>query len=108
MSYGLRALSYHHPSIQVLRCPGRAKKPDHAGGVLMSWPTFQWPRRRKASLVSPAQAFNLDALELQTAKEILAEIFRARPEDIEDMIQRRLGERSRREEHEWPAAFLLE
>jgi hypothetical protein len=37
---------------------------------------------------------NLQVLELQTAKEILAEIFRARPEDIEDMIQRRLEGRS--------------
>jgi hypothetical protein len=33
-------------------------------------------------------------LELQTAKEILAEIFRARPADVEEMIKRRLEERS--------------
>ena len=48
------------------------------------------------------------SIELQTAKEILAEIFRARPEDVEDMIQRRLEEKSRCEEHEWPAAFWSE
>ena len=80
----------------------------HAGGILMSWPSLQWPRRRKARLVSPAQSANLKVLELQTAKEILAEIFRARPEDVEDMIQRRLEERIWREEHEWPATFLPE
>jgi len=74
----------------------------------VSWPEFQWPRRSRARVVSPGQTLNLDALELQTAKEILAEIFRARPEDVEDMIQRRLVERSRLEEHQWPAAFSLE
>jgi hypothetical protein len=74
----------------------------------MSWSSLQLPRRRRAKLVSPEQNVNLDVLELQTAKEILAEIFRARPEDVEDMIQRRLKERSRLEEHRWPAAFSLE
>jgi hypothetical protein len=69
----------------------------------MSWPSLQWPRRRKARLVLSGQPFNIEAMELQTAKEILAEIFRARPEDIEDMIQRRLEERTWREEREWPA-----
>ena len=37
-------------------------------------------------------------LELQTAKQILEEIFHARPSDVEDMIQRRLEEKSWREE----------
>jgi hypothetical protein len=44
---------------------------------------------------------------LQTSKEILAEIFRAQPEDIENMIKRRLAEEVWCEEHEWPAAFSL-
>ena len=74
----------------------------------MNWPSLQWPRRREAKLVSPARSTNLNVLELQTAKEILAEILRARPEDIEDMIQRRLAEKSWREEHEWPVTFLPE
>jgi hypothetical protein len=73
----------------------------------MSWLSLQWPRRPQAGLVSPALSTNLQVLELQTAKEILAEIFRARPEDIEDMIKRRLVERTWREEHEWPATFSL-
>ena len=74
----------------------------------MSWPEFQWPRRSRVRVVSPWHCLNPDALELQTAKEILAEIFRVRPEDVEDMIQRRLEERSRLEEHQWPAVFSLE
>ena len=37
-------------------------------------------------------------LELETAKQILAEVFHARPSDVEDMIMRRLEERSRLEE----------
>ena len=51
--------------------------------------------------------------ELQAAKEILAEIFHARPEDIEDMIQSRLEERSWAVEQTpasdglWPVAFSL-
>lgn len=73
----------------------------------MSWPSLQWPRRRKARLTSPVRVANDRAMQLQTAKEILAEIFRARPEDVEDMIQRRLEEKSRREEQEWPATFCL-
>ena len=36
------------------------------------------------------------AMELETAKEILAEVFHARPGEVEEMIQRRLEERS------WP------
>ncbi len=34
------------------------------------------------------------ALELESAKEILAEVFHVRPSVVEDMIQRRLEERS--------------
>jgi hypothetical protein len=73
----------------------------------VSWPSLQWPRRREARRFLLGQSANLKILELQTAKEILAEIFRARPEDIDDMIQRRLEERNWREEHEWPVTFSL-
>jgi len=73
----------------------------------MSWRSLQWPRRRKARLISPGRVGDDKATELQTAKEILAEIFRVRPEDVEDMIQRRLEERSRHEGREWPATFYL-
>jgi hypothetical protein len=47
-------------------------------------------RRREAD----RQKVDSRLLELQAAKEILAEIFHARPRDIEDMIRDRLLERS--------------
>ena len=53
-------------------------------------------------------------LELQTAKEILAEVFHARPGEVEEMIQRRLEERNwtkescRDEDDElWPREFCV-
>lgn len=54
------------------------------------------------------------ALELESAKEILAEVFHVRLSVVEDMIQNRLEERSLAVEQEafsedgrWPAAFCL-
>ena len=37
-------------------------------------------------LIEPRRAVNPKVLELETAKEILAEVFHTRPADIEDMI----------------------
>ena len=55
------------------------------------------------------------ALELESAKEILAEIFHLRPSEVEEMIQRRLDERGQAveqgplsEDDMWPATFCLE
>ena len=60
-----------------------------------------WRRTREAALkagtgqlVEPRQAIVSKAMELETAKEILAEVFGARPGEVEEMIQRRLEERS--------------
>jgi hypothetical protein len=53
---------------------------------------------------------SIRAMELETAKEILAEVFHARPGEVEEMIKSRLEERSRPEEREvrlWPATFCL-
>jgi len=54
------------------------------------------------------------ALELESAKEILAEVFHVRPSEVEDMIQKRLEERSLAvekgplsEDGLWPAMFCL-
>jgi hypothetical protein len=49
-------------------------------------------------------------LELETAKEILSEVFRVQPADVEEMIQQRLEKRGRFDRHEdglWPVAFAL-
>lgn len=66
--------------------------------------------RRKANAVQPSR-ISTKQLELETAKEMLAEIFHARPKDVEDMIHSRLEQRSCRQEYEeerlWPASFCL-
>jgi len=69
--------------------------------------------RRESRPAEPKKKVNTRILELQAAKEILAEIFHARPEDIEEMIQSRLEERSWAMEQMpasdglWPVAFCL-
>jgi len=71
---------------------------------------MRWPWRKEARPIEPRRRVNTKVLELQTAKEILAEVFHARPADVEEMIQRRLEERSGPEEREvglWPATFCL-
>jgi hypothetical protein len=81
-----------------------AGRAEDAGGVLMRWPWWQ-----QARPIEPRRAVNIRAQELETAKEILAEVFHARPGEVEEMIQRRLEE-SGPEERElglWPATFCL-
>ena len=76
---------------------------------------MRWPwQRAQAGPVEPRRAVssngNGKALELQAAMEILAEVFGARPGEVEEMIQRRLEERDQRQEHNeslWPATFSL-
>ena len=66
---------------------------------------IRWPRRREARPLVPRIRVNPRLLELQTAKEILAEIFHARPGEVDEMIQNRLEEmeeRCWREEKSWP------
>ena len=64
---------------------------------------IRWPRRREARPLEPRIRVNPRLQELQTAKEILAEIFNARPGEVEEMIRNRMEERSWREEKScWP------
>jgi hypothetical protein len=85
-----------------------ARRPGHLGGVLMRWPWI-----REARLIEPRPVANLKVLELQTAKEILAEVFHARPGEVEEMIQMRLVERRwdeqevRQEDGLWPREFCV-
>ncbi|MEI6104188.1 MAG: hypothetical protein WCP70_09610 [Methanothrix sp.] len=77
---------------------------------------MRWPWRREARPVEPRRTVNIRRMELETAKEILAEVFHARPGEVEEMIQRRLeesepGENIWPEEREvgrWPATFCVE
>ena len=68
---------------------------------------MRWPWQI-ASPAEPRMAVSGKAMELETAKEILAEVFDARPGEVEEMIQRRLEEKSwAKEEDRWPATFIL-
>ncbi|MDD5700650.1 MAG: hypothetical protein PHU23_01255 [Dehalococcoidales bacterium] len=66
--------------------------------------------KRKSSLVQPRQV-SKKQLELETAKQILQEVFHASPLDVDDMIHGRLEEKNypvKCEEGLWPATFCLE
>jgi hypothetical protein len=68
------------------------------------------PWREEVRQIHPTLPVNVKAQELETAKEILAEIFHIRPVDVEEMIQKRLEDRCWQMEHEdglWPATFSL-
>jgi hypothetical protein len=70
---------------------------------------MMWPRRLRRA-IEPRRAISVRAQELETAKEILAEVFHARPGEVEEMIKSRLEERSGPEKREvglWPATFCL-
>lgn len=77
-------------------------------------------RRSRKHLIKSNMA-DARALELETAKQILAEVFHARRSDVEDMIMRRLTEKCRPEEKSrvkenrsfvewgtWPEMFMVE
>ncbi|MFA6371165.1 MAG: hypothetical protein WCW68_00925 [Methanothrix sp.] len=78
---------------------------------------MRWPWRQRAKPIEPRLMVSIRAMELETAKEILAEVFHARPGEVEEMIQRRLEERSWDEEKKicpdenegklWPATFCV-
>jgi hypothetical protein len=66
--------------------------------------------RKEARLIKPKPMVGRNVQELQTAKEILAEVFHTRPADVEEMIQRRLEEKNSPVEYEdvlWPSTFCL-
>ncbi len=51
-----------------------------------------WRRRQEARPVEPSRMVNTRRAELETAKEILAEIFGVRRVEVEEMIRSRLDE----------------
>ena len=70
---------------------------------------MSWPWRQRAE-IEPRPMLSTKAMELETAKEILAEVFHPRPGELEEMIQRRLeesGPEGGREVGRWPATFCL-
>jgi vacuolar-type H+-ATPase subunit E/Vma4 len=53
---------------------------------------LKWPTMRRQRVISRA-SIDLASMELEAAKEILGEIFDAKPSDVEEMIRQRLEER---------------
>ena len=74
---------------------------------------IRWPQKKVViGHSSSALRVDLRVLELQAAKEILAEIFGVRISDVEEMIQNRYDEvrceaNSYEETEKWPREFLL-
>ena len=69
---------------------------------------INWAWKRQARLIEPKRVANTKFLELETAKEILAEVFHARPSEVEEMIQVRLEKRAWQIETDlWPATFCI-
>lgn len=71
-------------------------------------------RRQEARPIEPSRMVNPRRAELETAKEILAEIFGVRAVEVEEMIRSRMEERSwagerthPAEDGLWPATFCL-
>ena len=67
-------------------------------------------RRQEASYREPSRMVSHRRADLETAKEILAEIFGVRAVEVEEMIQRRMEERcwemeQAYEDGLWPATF---
>ena len=68
-----------------------------------------WPPKRVSKNSLPAPRVDRRVLELQAAKEILAEIFGVRASDVEEMILNRYEEACYKndEREEWPLEFCL-
>jgi hypothetical protein len=68
----------------------------------------KWPWKREARLTQPRMTASSKILELESAKEILAEVFHARPSEVEEMIQIRIEKKSLTDETDlWLATFYL-
>jgi hypothetical protein len=65
--------------------------------------------RHKIGQIDPTLPVSTKAQELDTAKEILAEVFQILPVDVEEMIQKRLEDRCWQERKDglWPATFFM-
>ena len=76
---------------------------------------IRWPQKKLVvghSHIAPSKA-DLRVLELQAAKEVLAEIFGVRNSDVEEMIKNRYdevchSEPDYEETEQWPREFMLE
>ena len=80
------------------------------GGVLER---IRWLQKRSAIALLPSPPVDPIILELQAAKEILAEVFRVRVSEVDEMILNRYDdvryeENSSEDGEMWPREFRLE
>jgi len=79
------------------------------GGVLER---IRWLQKRSAIALLPSPPVDPMILELQAAKEILAEVFRVRVSEVDEMILNRYDvryeENSPEDGEMWPREFQLE
>jgi hypothetical protein len=72
---------------------------------------IRWPQKRPIVALVPLPRVDRKVLELQVAKEILAEVFQVRVSEVEEMIQNRYDEvrcvENSYEEEQWPREFRL-
>lgn len=68
------------------------------------------PWTREVCSNQPRPVSRAKQLELDAAKQILAEVFHIYPTEVDDMLLKRIEERSGHQEHQdglWPATFCL-
>jgi hypothetical protein len=74
---------------------------------------LRWSQKKVAEHSSTALKVDRRVLELQAAKEVLAEVFRVRIPEVDEMIQNRYDEvcyakPNNKETEQWPQEFMLE
>jgi hypothetical protein len=74
--------------------------------------SLRWPQKRSVAAFRPLPRVDPKILELQAAKEILAEIFGVRISEVDEMILNRYDVRYEEsisgERDQWPREFQLE
>jgi hypothetical protein len=74
---------------------------------------IRWPQKRSVVSLRPSSRVDPKILELQVAKEVLAEVFRVRVSEVDEMILNRYDdvryeENSSEDGEMWPREFQLE
>ncbi|VVB62545.1 Uncharacterised protein [uncultured archaeon] len=73
---------------------------------------IRWPQKKAVIRSSSAPKVDLRVMELQAAKEVLAEVFGVKISDVEEMLQNRYDEicyakPDYEETEQWPREFVL-
>ena len=69
---------------------------------------MRYPWEIKLRPFRPKRSISTKQMELETAKEILAEVFHVHHRDVDEMIQIRLEKRDQQDKKLWPTTFCLD